>query len=167
MLINSFLYSIFKGIVFYYTEKLYDWLHYIETYIFADWQFLNFLLVLLSLDGILEIYIAYKNKVFNFKSIGLLFQKALIYTCFLVLVHILSHFTVEGEKNSFFGWFNGFAYLAIIVRESIYILENMTTIRPGLIPGWIIKKLKQYDKEGFLQPVNQNDGIDVGKKTRL
>jgi hypothetical protein len=103
------------------------------------------------IDGILGVYIAFKNRAFTCKSVGMLLQKVLIYTCFLVVIHILSHFTVEGEKNNFFGWLNGFAYLAIIVRESIYILEHITTIRPGLIPEWILKKLKQYDRDGFSQ----------------
>lgn len=125
------------------------WMHYTEKYVFADWQFLNFLIVLVIIDTVLGIYKAYKSDALTTRIVHMLFQKIIIYTCFLVLVHIVSHFTIEGEKNSFFTWFNSFAYSAIIVRESISVLENMGAIRPGLIPYWILKKLRQYDKDGY------------------
>jgi hypothetical protein len=35
-----------------------------------------------------------------------------------------------------------------MVRESISILENIGSIRPELIPQWVLKKLKQYDRTG-------------------
>ena len=135
----------------YIKSKFYEWAHYFETYVFADWQFLNFLLVLVLINGMLNLYSSYKSKQLNYKLFGWFLQKIFVYTCFMVLVHSLSHFTIEGEKNNFFGWFNGLAYSALMIRESIYILDTMATIRPGLIPGWILNKLKQYDKDGYLQ----------------
>jgi phage-related holin len=119
-----------------------------EQYVFADWQFLTFLGVLVCIDTLLGLIKSYKTGSLSLRFFGLVAGKVLIYACFLVLAHIVSHYTIEGVKNEFFGWFNNFAYSAIIVRESISVLENMGAIRPGLIPDWILKKLKQYDKNG-------------------
>jgi phage-related holin len=129
---------------------LYSWLKFIETYMYADWQFLNFLVVLVAINSLLGLYVQYKNHTLKWILVSLWFQKILIYACYLILVHIISHFTIEGEKNQYFGWFNGIANAALIIRESIYILENMGAIRSGLIPKWLLKKLKQYDREGYL-----------------
>lgn len=131
--------------------------YFIEQYVFADWQFLTFLGVLVSIDTLLGLIKSFKMRSLSGKFFGLVAGKIIIYVCFLVLAHILSHYTIEGEKNSFFGWFNNVAYSAVIVRESISVLENMGAIRPGLIPEWILKKLKQYDKSGKLDspPVNK------------
>lgn len=141
----------------YCTAKLDEFIKYIETYVFADWQFLNFLTVLLIINSILGIYTHYKTQSIRLNLFTFWFQKILIYTCFLVLVHILSNFTVAGEKNQFFGWINSVGYSALILRESIFILENMGAIRSGLIPGWILKKLKKYHREGFQSFQQENN----------
>jgi phage-related holin len=141
-----------------------DWLQFIETYIYADWQFLNFLLVLVVVNSVLGLYVQYHKRSLSKKLINLWLQKILIYSCYLILVHIISHFTIEGEKNQYFGWFNGIANSALIIRESIYILENMGTIRSGLIPQWMLKKLKKYDRDGcfpFGEPEEKRNKLSV------
>ena len=130
------------------TDKWQHGVQFFETYVFDDWQFLIFFLMLLTIDMILNFYKSFSTKTLTLKLVGILFQKVLIYTCFLVLVHIVSHYTIDGEKNSFFGWFSSVAYSAVMVRESISILENISSIRPELIPLWILKRLKHYDKTG-------------------
>jgi phage-related holin len=127
-------------------------IHFFETYVFADWQFLTFFLILQMMDTFLLLYKAVVAKSVSMGLIGIIFQKILIYICFLVLVHILANYTIEGERNSFFGWFTTVAYSAVMVRESISILENIGSIRPDLIPRWILKRLKQYDKTGEFEP---------------
>lgn len=129
---------------------------FIEKYVFADWQFFRFLMVLVTVDTILGIWKHWIRGSISSRGFGMLIQKLILYLFFLILVHIVSHFTVEGFKNDFFGWFTSFGYSAIIVRESISIIEKMGIIRPGLIPLWILKRLQQYDKDGSYQsPANQ------------
>lgn len=123
-------------------------MHFFETYVFADWQFLTFFLTLQVMDTSLLFYKAVVAKSVTVKLLGAVFQKIFIYICFLILVHIMANYTIEGERNSFFGWFTAVAYSAIMVREGISILENIGSIRPDLIPLWILKRLKQYDKNG-------------------
>jgi hypothetical protein len=119
-----------------------------ETYVFADWQFLTFFLILQVMDMSLVFYKAFAAKSIRIGLLAVVFQKVFIYTCFLILVHILANYTIEGEKNNFFGWFTTVAYSAVMVRESISVLENINSIRPELIPHWLLKKLKLYDRTG-------------------
>ena len=129
-------------------ESFTQLMRFFETYVFADWQFLTFFLTLQVMDTFLVFYKAIVTKSVSAKLLGIVIQKIVIYSCFLVLVHILANYTIEGERNNFFGWFTAVAYSAVMVREGISILEHISSIRPDLIPHWILKRLKQYDKTG-------------------
>jgi phage-related holin len=129
-------------------ESIVQLLHFFETYVFADWQFLTFFLTLQVIDTFLLFYKAIVTKAVSARLFGIVCQKIFIYVCFLVLVHILANYTIDGQRNSFFGWFTAVAYSAVMVRESISILENIGSIRPDLVPPRILKWLKQYDKTG-------------------
>ncbi len=129
-------------------DKWQEGLLFFETYVFADWQFLIFFLMLLTIDTILTVYKAVTCGNISIKLVSIFLQKVLMYVCFLVLVHIVSHYTINGEKNSFFGWLNNVAYSALVVQESIFILESISSIRPELVPQWLLKLLKHYDKTG-------------------
>jgi hypothetical protein len=54
-------------------------------------------------------------------------------------------------------------YAALVVREAISIIENLGVIKPGLIPLWILKRLKQYDNEGTFKGDNGNNGNTDGQ----
>jgi hypothetical protein len=42
-------------------------------------------------------------------------------------------------------------YAALLVRESISIIENIGAIKPDLLPKWILKRLKSFDDKGQFQ----------------
>ena len=127
-----------------------------EKYIFSDWQFLVFLLILTALDTILGLYRAWLKKELSSQIFSRVFTKLLLYLSMLVLTHVLVSFTVEGAKNSIFGWFSSVAYAGIMVRESLSILENLTAINPNILPGWVMDRLKGFDKSGNVTDININ-----------
>jgi phage-related holin len=149
MMIHELHYFAVKYFDLHMREKYFQ---FVETYVFADWKFLTFLGILLLIDTFLSIVKNWDTKKSVRKITILLFHKLIIYTCFLVLVHIIAHYTIEGKPNEFFGWFDNVAYSALIIRQSIFVLENMAAIQPNLIPAWILKRLKQYDKDGAFEP---------------
>jgi toxin secretion/phage lysis holin len=120
----------------------------VETYVFSDWQFLKFLLVLISVDTLLGLVLSFKNHRLSSLEFSRLFTKMLVYLGFLVLTHILCHFTVEGRPNTLFGWFSTMAYSAIVVRESLSIFEHFREINPNLVPKWLVNRLKAFDANG-------------------
>jgi toxin secretion/phage lysis holin len=129
-------------------------LHLIETYLFADWQFLKFLLVLIGLDTFLGMAWAWKKGVVSSRTFSRLLTKLLAYMGFLVLIHVLCHFTIEGVRSSLFAWLSSMAYGAILVREGISILENLVRLSPGTLPTWIVSRLKALDEQGKITDEN-------------
>jgi hypothetical protein len=46
---------------------------------------------------------------------------------------------------------------ALIVRESVSIVENAGKISPNLVPSWVRKYLRDFDENGFLKMKDKND----------
>lgn len=125
-----------------------------EQYLFADWEFVKYLIVLIVIDTITEFYINIKAHTINSKAFGNVVDKLIAYSSLLIIVHIISHFTVEGKAVEIFHWMQTVAYSALLVRESISILENISIVNSKLIPSWILKRLKEFDKTGKLEQPN-------------
>ena len=123
-------------------------IHFIETYLYSDWQFLKFLLIVIAIDTCLGVWLSFKNHNVSSGKFSRLFNKLVLYLVFMVLTHILCHYTVEGAQNNLFGWFSSLAYSGIMVRESLSIVENLSALYPGLLPDWIMERLKNYEKTG-------------------
>ena len=128
-----------------------------EKYIFNDWQFLGFLAVIIMIDTITGFAKHVKAKTISSNGFGKLFTKFIIYSCTLVMTHVVSAFTVGGEVSVVFEWFDNLVYSGIILREAISILENIAMINNTLVPSWILKRLKEFDSEtGKGMPVYEN-----------
>ncbi len=79
------------------------------------------------------------------KAWGQVARKIMVYACALILSHVLSSFRVAGHNVEAFLWFRYFACSALMVRESLSIIENVEEIAPGFFPKAIITKLKGFD----------------------
>jgi hypothetical protein len=128
-----------------------------EKYIFSDWQFLYFLFVAIGLDTFFGVWKNIKYCTLSAKGFGGLFTKVTIYFGFLIVTHTMVYYSVQGKQNVFFSWFDSFAYSAIMVREAISIIEKIGAINPNLIPGFILKRLKQFDSDGKFESTPTND----------
>lgn len=123
-------------------------IHIIETYLFSDWQFLAFLFVLIGIDTALGFIKAFNENELDSEDFAHLFKKVIVYLVILILTHVLVHFTVDGEQNILFSWFNSAAYSSLMVRESLSILKNLGKVYPGLVTTGLLKKLKSFDADG-------------------
>lgn len=127
-----------------------------EKYIFNDWEFIGFLIVLIALDTITGVWKHYKLNTVSSQGFGRFMVKVIVYGIFLIVVHVLGNFSDKPLVEEIFSWVDTLCYGAIVVRESISIIENLGAIQPGLIPVWVLKKLKQFDNEGkFEEHQNQ------------
>lgn len=120
----------------------------LDTYVFADWQFVLFLLVMIIVDTGLGTYNAWKMKVLESRAYARLFEKILLYGSVLVMSHILMKFPVHGVVTGLFDWIDDILYCAIMVREAISIVENVGEIKPDLLPKWVLSRLKKFDESG-------------------
>lgn len=117
-------------------------------YFISDWEFVGYLAVMVILDTFLGISIAIKNNDFSSSGFSGFFVKVVVYTALLVCVNVLTGFTIKGEHPGYLDLTDDVLYGGIIIRESISVVEKAGKIRPGLVPPWIARKLKELNNEG-------------------
>lgn len=127
-------------------------LHFLEKYVFNDWAFLGFLCMLIIIDTLTSMAKNWKHKTVSSHGFSKVFIKVLLYGAFLILVHGLKSYEVNGVKNALFNWIDDVGYAAIMAREALSIVENIASVYPGLIPTWFTSRLKQFNEKGeFIQ----------------
>lgn len=119
-----------------------------DTYVFSDWQFVLFLLIMIVVDTALGTYKAWKKRSLESRAYARLFEKILLYGSVLVMSHVLIRFPVSGTATGLFDWVDDVLYCAIMVREAISIVENVGEIKPDLLPAWVLARLKKFDESG-------------------
>ena len=120
----------------------------INKYIFNDIEFAVFLAGLITLDTLTGVWKAYKLNRVSSKRFGAVITKVLVYGIFSIVIHALESFSDKDMVKSAFDWLGSFGYAAMMVREAISVIENLGAIQKGLIPSWILNKLKDFDEDG-------------------
>ena len=129
-------------------------LQFVRQYLFSDIEFAKVLAVMIGIDTLLGIILSFRSGTISSKGFGMVLKKIVAYGAVLFVIHALTSFPVNGEKNSLFDWFTQIGYGALVVREAISILENAGKLAPGLVPTWILKRLKGFDKSGKPEDLN-------------
>lgn len=116
-----------------------------ERYVFGDWEFVKWLVVLVCVDTALGFIKHWISKDVSSKAYGMIGKKLIIYSGVLVLSHVMANFQIAGSPVDSFIWFRYFACTALMVREAISVIENVEEICPGFFPKAIVKKLQGFD----------------------
>lgn len=132
---------------------------FLEKYMFSDWEFVRFLVILVAGDTFLGFVKAWRNHKVHSKGFAQIFFKLIAYMSVLILTHVLTHYKVNDNPANIFLWFDDMAYAAMIVRESISILENIGAIYPRAVPVWLLKRLKEFDLKGKFKTDNEGGEI--------
>ena len=118
-------------------------LAFIEQYIYRDWEFLKYLLVLVVVDLFTGVLAAMKAKVavtsFGFRRSVL---KLIQYGVFLIVMHALGSFSINGEVQTIYHWISQAGYIFLIGIESKSILENLGKLDERFDVGTFIDKIK-------------------------
>ena len=123
-------------------------LAFVNKYIFNDWEYAVYLGIAMAVDTVLGFCKHYKNKSLSSSACGKILYKMISYGSILIIVHILTHFTVDSEQIKFFSWMETIAYAALLVKEGISVMENVGAINPRFVPTVILKRLKDFDETG-------------------
>ena len=118
----------------------------LKTYFFADFQFLIFLAVVISANTLSKIYVILRDtpNEFSVKTlINKFTDKIIKYTIALVCIHVLTHFTINGEQNQFFTFITHFFYGVFIVSETRPTLERLGITLPESVTDVMHKFLKK------------------------
>ena len=115
-----------------------------EKYLFADWEFLKWLVTFMMLDLVTGIAKAIKNKdAITSYGIRRTAVKALQYGAFLIVIHGLDSFEVKGEQVELFGWIVIWAYSFLMGTEGKSILENIVALDDRFDVSVLIEKIKK------------------------
>lgn len=119
-----------------------------EKYIFGDWEFLKFLVILMSVDTFLSVWFHIKKKDISLEGFQKILIKVICYGSALIVAHTMGNFTVEGALIPGFHWFRMVICTALIVREALSIFKKIEKLYPGLLSPRIKRYLKYYDETG-------------------
>lgn len=125
--------------------------NWIEKYVFKDWEFVKYLVVLIVIDTLISWVYHIKEKDFSSKGFGMIFVKLFSYISLLSLGHILSSYTVQNSEVTTFTWINSLICTSLLIRESISIIENISKLNNNLVPTWLRKILKDFDENGSIK----------------
>lgn len=128
---------------------------FINKYVFDDWHFVLSLIVLVGVDTALGVYKAWRLNCVSSASFGKIFNKLAAYCAVLIATHAAAHLQANGKAVSLLTWLDGLVYAAIVVREFISILEKAGALGVA-VPGWLLKRLRDFDAEGKFQNPNTN-----------
>ena len=132
-----------------------------EKYVFDDWEFAVFLCVAIFIDTLTGAYAALKLNKISSHRFRKMFEKVLIYAAVIFVAHGLQNFSTKDQTKWVFDWIEQGVYSALLVAEFLSIIENADKIRPGMIPTFISKRLKQYNETGNVDRPNAGsvDGV--------
>lgn len=121
---------------------------FLQKYIFADVEFLKWLVVLMVLDTVLGFVTAFKRKEVDPEKFGDILLKILVYGSCLIVGHVLENFTVSGSTIPGGQYMKMLIYVSILVKEAISIFKNLGKISKNFVPKSILKRLKAFDNSG-------------------
>jgi phage-related holin len=129
-------------------------LAFVKRYIYADFNFLISLSVIVAIDTALGFSLAWRQKRITIRGgFGKLFTKMLIYGCILIVTHVVTSIEIRGKALEVFNWFPMLAYGALLAAETLSILVNINKIKPGLITAAIMKRFADFNDAG--KPITQ------------
>jgi len=107
----------------------------LQKYIFSDGEYLIWLLIAVMLDLITGVTKAIvQNGIRHVTSQGLRMTviKFIQYGAFLIITHVLVHFTVNGKSVSPLAFIDNWAFSLLILIEVKSVYENIVAINPKL-----------------------------------
>ncbi|SEJ15559.1 Bacteriophage holin family protein [Cyclobacterium xiamenense] len=119
-----------------------------QTYIFNDFDYLKWLVVLIALDTALGFGLAIGRREIDKDRFGDILIKIIVYSSCLVVGHVLENFTVSGDTIPGGDYMKLLIYVAIIIKEAISVLDNAGKISKKLVPQFILARLKGFDETG-------------------
>lgn len=123
----------------------------VEKYLFNDWEYLRWLVVLVAIDTLLGMAFAIKARQFSSYGFSKVIVKMLLYGCCLVVINVLTRFTINGETPALMAdlasWFAYFLLTVLMLREAISVFENIAKIEPRFLPTWVLARLKSFENQ--------------------
>lgn len=129
-------------------------LHGFEKYVFSDWNFVGYFMVVFLVDTVLGVLLSFRRGHHHSRNFRQVFTKLIQYVLALVSVHVLIEFQVDGQPNVLTKLasklFKGGMYLAVLWAEVKSIDENLRLLGwKGLpFPPFVRRWFADFEKSG-------------------
>lgn len=110
-------------------------LNFISKYVFADTTYLKFLMVACIIDlvtGVTKVAITKGVKAVTSRGLRDTVTKIISYGSFLIIIHVLTHYEINGQASTSLMWLNKSALEFLIMVEIKSVYENIVAINPSL-----------------------------------
>ena len=126
---------------------------FVERFLWSDWEFAAFLAVLITLDTITGLVVAWQTRSVSSRKLERFLVKVAAYAVLLITMHVISHHTIAGKPNTILAaivpYFDALVYAAILFREALSINENLAALGHPLLPPFIIRRLERFQENGL------------------
>jgi hypothetical protein len=129
----------------------------IEKYIFRDWEFLRWVIILICLDLIWALRVAWKKRNISLRGFEKSGEKLAQYATLLILGHVLLHVKSANEPITVLSYFTLIIHTYIVSREILSILEKQILINPKYVPNWLLQRLKTFNETGKTEDLQAKD----------
>lgn len=123
-------------------------LFFVERYIFSDWSFLIWLLVLISVDTFLGLWSALKKKELSGKKFAGILVKGVVYGSIMIFGHVFENVEISGNTIPGGVYFKFLLYVGVLVVEGLSIFKNLGKISKRLVPEFILKRMEGFNETG-------------------
>jgi Bacteriophage holin family len=137
----------------------------LQKYVFNDWNFIGYLLVVYVVDTALGVWLSMKQRRHHSRQFRGMFDKFIQYGVVLIITHVLCEFTVDGQKNGLLQLlvphFKAVMYFAVLWAEVKSIDENLRNLGySGLpFPKFLRKRLSDWEETGQLPQTTTPDPV--------
>lgn len=121
---------------------------FVEKFIFNDWEFLKYLLMVMVLDiitALLRVYLKEGSDNITSRGMRQTVIKTVQYFVFLITIHLLTNIHVQGERITIYDWILDVAYTFLIVIEVRSIWENLMGMSD------------KFDLSGFIEKITKSE----------
>jgi phage-related holin len=125
----------------------------IEKYVFNDWDFLGFLMILILADSILGGAYAWKTHKFSLSIFGkTLATKIGLYFLALIVIHAAAGATsnLEGSiMRLIVPYFEGTIYTFFVIQELVSLARSFSKFGFNVLPKFVLKRFEDFDEQGI------------------
>jgi phage-related holin len=129
-----------------------------ELYIFDDWHFLFFLMVLMGVDTATGFVKHWRSNTISHEAFYKVIKKVFVYSAYLIMLHALTRYSKNGTALYLFSWVEQVGYGILMVREALSIITNLDDIHPGMVPAWFRQKLQKFHDTGKMEDQHDAQG---------
>lgn len=141
-------------------------LHFVEKYLWNDWEFIGWLAIVIFADTVTGFIKAWKMQNISSKAWLKFIQKLVVYMLCLISIHAVSAYLSRSSSLNHLSWladivlhFDFVIYGAILFRELLSINENLGALGIKLLPNFIIKRFNDFDENGDFKAIKPPETV--------